>query len=108
MSGKRDTKELFSGASILSSRLSNPRTSYLSERKLRSTSCGTSADALSSSGPTNSLVGPLLTDLYQITMTYAYWKQSRHTEHAVFDLFFRKNPFSGEFCLFAGLDEVLG
>jgi len=63
---------------------------------------------LYSSGPTNALVGPLLTDLYQITMTYAYWKQDRHTEHAVFDLFFRKNPFGGEFCLFAGLDEVLG
>jgi hypothetical protein len=23
--------------------------------------------------PTNNLVGPLLTDLYQITMSYAYW-----------------------------------
>lgn len=50
----------------------------------------------------------MLTDLYQITMTYAYWKQGRHEDTAVFDLFFRKNPFKGEFAVFAGLDEVLG
>ncbi|CAK4694202.1 hypothetical protein LEN26_006937 [Aphanomyces euteiches] len=58
--------------------------------------------------PTNSLVTPLLTDLYQITMAYAYWKVGRHEEQAVFDLFFRKNPFHGEFTVFAGLEEVLG
>ena len=43
----------------------------------------------------------------QITMSYAYWKAGRHNEHAVFDAFFRKNPFRGEFTLFAGLEEVL-
>ncbi|KAF0686503.1 Aste57867_21690 [Aphanomyces stellatus] len=58
--------------------------------------------------PINSLVTPLLTDLYQITMAYAYWKVGRHEEEAVFDLFFRKNPFKGEFTVFAGLEEVLG
>lgn len=79
-----------------------------SARKLRSTSFATSSTQLKSSGPTNSLVTPMLTDLYQLTMTYAYWKQGRHEDHAVFDLFFRKNPFGGEFCIFAGLDECLG
>lgn len=39
-------------------------------------------------------------------MTYAYWKQGRQDENAVFDLFFRKNPFSGEYTIFAGLEEV--
>lgn len=58
------------------------------------------------SAPTNSLVNPMLTDMYQISMSYAYWKAGRHNDHAVFDLFFRKNPFKGEFCVFAGLDEV--
>eukprot|EP01035_Chromulina_nebulosa_P029300 gene29300-38825_t len=57
--------------------------------------------------PTNSLVGVLLTDMYQISMTYAYWKNNRQNDHAVFDLFFRKNPFHGEYCVFCGLDEAL-
>lgn len=55
----------------------------------------------------NSLVTPLLTDMYQISMAYAYWKTGRHADFAVFDLFFRKPPFGGEYCIFAGLDEVL-
>ncbi|MCQ2735678.1 MAG: nicotinate phosphoribosyltransferase, partial [bacterium] len=56
---------------------------------------------------TNNMVSPMLTDLYQLTMAYAYWKSGRHEENAVFDLFFRKNPFKGEFTIFAGLEEVL-
>ncbi len=57
--------------------------------------------------PTNSLVGPLLTDLYQLTMAYGYWKSGRHNDAAVFDLFFRRCPFGGEFVVFAGLEEGL-
>ena len=57
--------------------------------------------------PTNKLVNPMLTDFYQITMAYAYWKAGVHEEEAVFDLFFRKNPFGGEFAIYAGLEEKL-
>ena len=57
--------------------------------------------------PTNQLVNPMLTDFYQITMAYAYWKARVHEEEAVFDLFFRKNPFRGEFAIYAGLEEKL-
>ena len=55
----------------------------------------------------NSAVQPLLTDLYQISMSYAYFKAGRTDDWAVFDLFFRKNPFNGEYTIFAGLTECL-
>ncbi|PKU82769.1 nicotinate phosphoribosyltransferase [Dendrobium catenatum] len=34
-------------------------------------------------GPTNPMVSPLLTDLYQFTMAYAYWKAGKHQDRAV-------------------------
>jgi nicotinate phosphoribosyltransferase len=33
--------------------------------------------------PTNPMVTPLLTDLYQFSMAYAYWKAGKHLERAV-------------------------
>lgn len=39
----------------------------------------------------SSVIQPLLTDLYQISMSYAYWKAGKHQELATFDLYFRKN-----------------
>jgi nicotinic acid phosphoribosyltransferase len=41
--------------------------------------------------PINTLVTAMLTDLYQITMAYAHWKNQRHEDQAVFELFFRKS-----------------
>lgn len=49
--------------------------------------------------PRASIVRPLLTDLYQITMAYSYFKLGKHMEESVFELFFRKNPFGGEVLL---------
>lgn len=49
----------------------------------------------------------LLTDLYQLTMAYGYWKLGRAEEEAVFHLFFRKPPFEGGYAIVAGLGPVL-
>jgi len=57
--------------------------------------------------PANNFVNPLLTDFYQLTMVYAYWQGGHSEDRATFDLFYRKNPFAGEFSIFAGLEEVL-
>ena len=49
----------------------------------------------------------LLTDLYQLTMAYAYWKSGTHDKEAVFHLFFRRNPFGGGFTLACGLTRAI-
>jgi nicotinate phosphoribosyltransferase len=48
----------------------------------------------------------LLTDLYQLTMAYGYWKTGCHDREAVFHLFFREHPFGGGFAVAAGLATV--
>lgn len=48
-----------------------------------------------------------VTDMYQVTMSYAYWASNKHNHPAVFELFFRKNPFNGEYVIFAGLSDVI-
>lgn len=45
----------------------------------------------------------LLTDLYQLTMSYGYWQQGRKDDEAIFHMFFRKTPFEGGYALAAGL-----
>lgn len=49
----------------------------------------------------------LLTDLYQLTMAYGYWKLGRAEQEAVFHLFFRKPPFAGGYAIAAGLGPAL-
>jgi nicotinate phosphoribosyltransferase len=59
-----------------------------------------------SSTPLTGLYRPslaLLTDLYQLTMAYGYWKQGLHEREAVFHLYFRKAPFEGGYAVAAGL-----
>lgn len=47
-----------------------------------------------------------LTDYYQFTMAYSYWKVKRHEDYAAFNLFFRKGPFAEDFAISAGRDQV--
>jgi nicotinate phosphoribosyltransferase len=49
----------------------------------------------------------LLTDLYQLTMAYGYWKHGKSERKATFHLFYRSNPFGGGFVIAAGLEPVL-
>ncbi|MBM4001077.1 MAG: nicotinate phosphoribosyltransferase [Planctomycetes bacterium] len=49
----------------------------------------------------------LLTDLYQLTMAYGYWKSGMAGRRAVFHLSFRQNPFQGGFAVCCGLGTAI-
>jgi nicotinate phosphoribosyltransferase len=49
----------------------------------------------------------LLTDLYELTMLAGYFDEGMTEKPAVFDLFFRSNPFQGSYAVFAGLEPTL-
>lgn len=49
----------------------------------------------------------LHTDLYQINMVEAYWRDGIHNRRAVFDLYFRKLPFGNGYAIFAGLEKLI-
>ena len=49
----------------------------------------------------------LLTDFYQLTMAYGYWKTGMAEKESVFHLYFRKNPFNGGFTVNCGLSYVI-
>ena len=48
----------------------------------------------------------LLTDLYQLTMGYGFFRQKKHEEEVVFDLFFRKNELI-TYSIAAGLEQAM-
>lgn len=48
----------------------------------------------------------LLTDLYEITMAYGFYKHKKHEEEAVFDIFFRQNKLI-TYSLAAGLQQAM-
>jgi nicotinate phosphoribosyltransferase len=49
----------------------------------------------------------LLTDLYELTMAYGYWRSGKAEDEAVFHLFFRENPFGGGYTVAAGLEAAI-
>ena len=49
----------------------------------------------------------LLTDFYQLTMAYGYWKNRLAERESVFHLVFRSNPFGGGFAVSCGLAYVI-
>lgn len=50
----------------------------------------------------------LLTDLYQLTMAYGYWKMGMKDRESVFHFSFRRAPFHGGFTIAAGLESLIG
>ena len=48
----------------------------------------------------------LFTDLYELTMIQGYHRFNQN-RRVVFDMFFRRQPFSGGFAVFAGLDDLV-
>lgn len=48
----------------------------------------------------------LLTDLYQLTMGYGFYKHNKHEEEVAFDLFFRKNALI-TYSIAAGLEQAI-
>lgn len=49
----------------------------------------------------------LLTDLYELTMAYGYWRHGMADRHAVFHVTFRSLPFHGGYTIAAGLGSVI-
>jgi len=49
----------------------------------------------------------LTTDLYELTMLAGYLEEGMLEKPAVFDLFYRTNPFQGGYAVFAGLETAL-
>jgi nicotinate phosphoribosyltransferase len=52
-------------------------------------------------------ISGLYTDYYELTMAQGYFRNGMKEIPAVFDYFFRKNPFGGEYVIFAGLADLL-
>ncbi len=57
--------------------------------------------------PVQDAANAMLTDLYQLTMAYGYWKVGKAQQEAVFHLFFRHNPFEGGYTVSAGLADAI-
>lgn len=49
----------------------------------------------------------LLTDLYQLTMMQVYFDNKLGKEKAIFDMFYRTNPFGNGFAIACGLEQVV-
>ena len=49
----------------------------------------------------------LHTDLYQINMMQVYFEKGMHNKKAVFEVYFRNQPFKNGYAVFAGLERVV-
>ena len=49
----------------------------------------------------------MMTDLYQLTMMYGYYKCGMRNNIAVFDMFYRQNSEVTQYAVFAGLEQLI-
>ena len=49
----------------------------------------------------------LLTDLYELTMAYGFWRHGMNDREAIFHVMFRAVPFHGGYAIAAGLGDAL-
>lgn len=49
----------------------------------------------------------LHTDLYELNMGYTYWKKGNADKQAVYEVYYRSNPFGMGYTIFAGLERVI-
>lgn len=50
---------------------------------------------------------PLYTDYYEYSMTQGYYLAGKGQDEAVFDIFFRRNPYGGGYAIAAGLRDAI-
>ena len=50
----------------------------------------------------------LVMDFYELTMSQCYFNSDHKDRVVTFDLFYRRNPDSGGYAVFAGLEEIIG
>ncbi|MCC5896192.1 MAG: nicotinate phosphoribosyltransferase [Alkalibacterium sp.] len=49
----------------------------------------------------------LHTDFYELNMIYTHWKKGNHQKNAVFEVYYRSNPFGMGYTIYAGLERVI-
>lgn len=49
----------------------------------------------------------LMMDLYELTMSYTYFKKGLKNQIVYFDMFYRSNPDNGGFVIFTGLEQLI-
>lgn len=47
------------------------------------------------------------TDAYELSMMQTFWGKHLQNRNAVFEMFFRKNPFGSGYAIFAGLQHLI-
>ena len=52
------------------------------------------------------MTSALLTDFYELTMMQGYYLE-HHDSRAVFDMFYRTNPFQGGYTIFTGIEDLV-